>query len=116
MDKKKIAESIAGIAAERPQSKIIIITDGKSAGDIRFIRETAESHGLEVIEESHADALQMIFDSLTADSGILPDPEDIREAVEKLKATRVYDADEERKSSRRYQQEQMKLRKRFYKK
>jgi hypothetical protein len=117
--KEQVKASIAKIAAEKPDTRIIIITDGKTTEQIDFIFRCAQEAGLKVIKESHADMEKTLREKLAehinAEAFLedLPPAHVISRGLEEAKLPPLYPADDPRHQQRRDQREQMKLRMRF---
>lgn len=116
---EQVKASIAKIAAEKPDTRIVIITDGKTTELIDFIFRCAQEAGLVAIKESHADMEKTLREKLAehinAEAFLedLPPVHVLSRGLEESKPPPLYPADDPRRQQRRVQREQMKLRMRF---
>lgn len=120
MDKeyiREIEESISKVAAEKPDAKIIIISDGKTPEQIRTIIETAKKYHLVVSTESHDDIAKVLTEYVQASTEVmLSEKEAIKRLSAEMSRNTVKEASRDRDNNIRYQKEQMKLRRRFFRK
>ncbi len=120
MDKeyiREIEESISKVAAEKPNAKIIIISDGKTPEQIRTIIETAKKHHLAVSTESHDDIAKVLTEYVQASTEVmLSEKEAIKRLSAEMSRMTVKEDLRDRDNNIRYQKEQMKLRRRFFRK
>ena len=116
---EQVKASIAKIAAEKPDTRIVIITDGKTTEQVDFIFKCAQDAGLVVIKESHEDMEKTLREKLAehinAEAFLedLPPAHVISRGLQEAKLPPLYPADDPRRQQRRDQREQMKLRMRF---
>ena len=116
---EQVKASIAKIAAEKPDTRIVIITDGKTTEQIDFIFRCAQEAGLVAIKESHADMEKTLREKLAehinAEAFLenLPPAHVLSRGLEESKLPPLYPAADPRRQQRRDQREQMKLRMRF---
>ena len=116
---EQVKASIAKIAAEKPNTRIVIITDGKTTEQIDFIFKCAQEAGLVVIKESHEDMEKTLREKLAEHINAegfledLPPAHVISRGLEEAKMISLYSANDLRRQQRRDQREQMKLRMRF---
>ena len=116
---EQVRASIEKIASEKPKTRIVVITDGKTPRQIDFIVQCARDNGLQVITESHADCAEVLrkelLEHLSTEAAAkdLHSPQDFVKELEHVGITEVRSVQDNRHRERRFQHEQMKLRKRF---
>lgn len=114
---REIEESISKVAAEKPDAKIIIISGGKTPEQIRIIIETAKKYHLVVSTESHDDIAKVLTEYVQASTEVmLSEKEAIKRLSAEMSRKTVKEASRDRDNNIRYQKEQMKLRRRFFRK
>lgn len=110
---QQVRRSLESFAAGRPGARVVIISDGKTPEQIRGIVDVAEDLGLSAVVESHADALRTLARAVSALSLPSVDPDgSLQGVMESLRSAACREQDVSM-GRRRYEREQMKLRRRF---